>query len=251
MAECWSKVQRSAPFIVSRIGISSKFKKTASRFCSIKDSAQVKWGTPSTVSSLEITENETFMSVTRESQYILFNKSETDWTAVVTVCESDATFFFAKCARAYDSWKQCQWIIRTLTCKHKIWGKNWSYLRPYLKAFPVFNVLETRRVYLLTIDLGIVKFIKKKNYRAVFWKVRNLYACTKLRAKTVTKAAESMFNKIRLTRDSPEQLPPFFVHSFQWNQTTMRWSRVSKAYHFLKKLANCVDSMLFHCFYDA
>ena len=39
--------------------------------------------------------------------------------------------------------------------------------------------------------------------------------------------------------------------SFQWNQTTMRWSRVSKAYHFLKKLANCVDSMLFHCFYDA
>ena len=24
-----------------------------------------------------------------------------------------------------------------------------------------------------------------------------------------------------------------------------------KAYHFLKKLANCVDSMLFHCCYDA
>ena len=49
----------------------------------------------------------------------------------------------------------------TLTCKHKIWGENWSYLRPYLKAFPVFNVLETCRVYLLTFDLGIVKFIKK------------------------------------------------------------------------------------------
>ena len=31
----------------------------------------------------------------------------------------------------------------------------------------------------------------------------------------------------------------------------MRWSRVSKAYHFLKILANCVDSMLFHCFYDS
>ena len=24
-----------------------------------------------------------------------------------------------------------------------------------------------------------------------------------------------------------------------------------KAYHFLKKLANCVDSILFRCFYDA
>ena len=35
------------------------------------------------------------------------------------------------------------------------------YLTPNLKAFPVFNVLETYRVYLLTIDLGIVKFMKK------------------------------------------------------------------------------------------
>ena len=49
----------------------------------------------------------------------------------------------------------------TLTCKHKLWGKNWLYLRPYLKAFPFFNVLETRRVYLSTIDLGIFQFIKK------------------------------------------------------------------------------------------
>ena len=51
--------------------------------------------------------------------------------------------------------------MRTLTCKHKIWGENWLYLRPYLKDFPVFNVLETCSVYLLMIDLGIVKFIKK------------------------------------------------------------------------------------------
>ena len=52
-------------------------------------------------------------------------------------------------------------IMRTLTCKHKTWGGNWLYLRSYLKAFSVFNVLETCRVYLLAIDLGIVKFIKK------------------------------------------------------------------------------------------
>ena len=30
-----------------------------------------------------------------------------------------------------------------------------------LKAFSVFNVLETYREYFLTIDLGMVKFIKK------------------------------------------------------------------------------------------
>ena len=80
---------------------------------------------------------------------------------------------FASCARAYETWKQCQWIIRTLTCKHKIWRGNWLCLWPHLKAFPVFNVLETCREYLLTIDLEIVEFIKKI-YRAVFWKMRNL-----------------------------------------------------------------------------
>ena len=72
---------------------------------------------------------------------------------------------FFKCSRAYETWKQCQWIMRTLTCKHKIWGENWSYLRPYLKAFSVFNVLETWRVYLLTIHLGIFKFIKEISKR--------------------------------------------------------------------------------------
>ena len=51
--------------------------------------------------------------------------------------------------------------MRTLTCKHKIWGKNWLNLRPYLRAFSVFNVLDTCKVYLLAIDLGIVKFLKK------------------------------------------------------------------------------------------
>ena len=42
----------------------------------------------------------------------------------------------------------------------------------YLKAFPVFNVLKTCREYFLTIDLGIIEFIKKI-YRAVFGKMRN------------------------------------------------------------------------------
>ena len=68
---------------------------------------------------------------------------------------------FASCACAYETWKQCQWIMRTLTCKHKIWGENWLCLSHYLRAFPVFNVLETCREYFLTIDLGIVEFIKK------------------------------------------------------------------------------------------
>ena len=51
--------------------------------------------------------------------------------------------------------------MRTLTCKHKIGVKNWLYLRPYLKAVTLFNVLETSREYLLTIGLQIVEFIKK------------------------------------------------------------------------------------------
>ena len=51
--------------------------------------------------------------------------------------------------------------MRTLTCKHKTWGEKLVIFEALLKAFSVFNVLETCRVYLLAIDLGIVKFIKK------------------------------------------------------------------------------------------
>ena len=51
--------------------------------------------------------------------------------------------------------------MSTHSCKHKIWWGNLLYLRPYLKAFPVFNVLETCREYFLTIDLGFVEFIEK------------------------------------------------------------------------------------------
>ena len=55
----------------------------------------------------------------------------------------------------YESWKQCRWIMRTFTCKHKIWGKNWLYLRPYLKAFPVFNVFETWAYIYWRLILGL------------------------------------------------------------------------------------------------
>ena len=58
-------------------------------------------------------------------------------------------------------------------------------------------------------------------------------------------------NKILLSRDRPEQFRSLLVRSFQWYQTTMRRSRVSKACHVLKILANFVDSTLFHCFYDS
>ena len=158
---------------------------------------------------------------------------------------------FASCIRAYETWKQCQWIMRTLTHKHKIWGGggDWFYLRPYLKAFPVFNVLETCRVYLLTIDLGIAKFIKKFIER--LFENAKFAGMDQITSKNCNKSSWTQDKKILLTRERPEQFPSFFVRSFQWNQITMRWSRVSKAYHFLKILANRVDSMLFHCFYDA
>ena len=139
--------------------------------------------------------------------------------------------------------------MRTLTCKQKTWGENWLYLRPYLKAFSVFNVLETCRVYLLVIDLGIVKYIKK--FWSAFLKNAKFVGMDQITCQNCYKSNWMQVNKILPTHDRPEQFPSFLVRSFQWNQTTIRWSRVSKAYHFLKKLANCVDSMLFHCFYDA
>ena len=101
------------------------------------------WRSPFRLSLLSVTTSQIFLRKVIESSF---------WCKFIS---------FASCARAYETWKQCEWIMRTLTCKHKIWGENWLYLRPYLKAFPVFNVLETCREYFLTIDLGIVEFIKK------------------------------------------------------------------------------------------
>ena len=136
--------------------------------------------------------------------------------------------------------------MRTLACKHKIWGGNWPYLRPHLKAFPVFNVLKTCREYFLTID---ELWNLLKNLSSGFWKNAKFLSMDQITSKNCIKSIWMQVNKILLNRDRPEKFPSFFVCSFQWNQTTMRWSSVPKAYHFLKILANCAASMLFHCFY--
>ena len=41
--------------------------------------------------------------------------------------------------RVYETWKQCQWIMGTLTCKHKISGENLWHLKPHLipSLFPM------------------------------------------------------------------------------------------------------------------
>ena len=132
---------------------------------------------------------------------------------------------FASCARAYETWKQCQWIQRTLTYKHKIWGENWQYLRSYLKAFPVFSVLETSREYLLTIDLEIVKFIKKFSER--FFEKCEIVAMDQITSKTCIKSSWMQVNKILLTRDRPEQFPSFLYPVFNgikplWDEAAFR-----------------------------
>ena len=151
-------------------------------------------------------------------------------------------YLFAKCARVYETWKQCQWIMRTLTCKHKIWGENWLYLRPYLKAFSVFNVLETCRVYLLTIDFGIVKFIK--NSSSGFLINAKFVAVDQITCKNCNKSSWMQVNKILLTRDRPEQCSSFFVRAV-FNGIKPLWDQASfpKLIIFFK--------MLFYCFYDS
>ena len=110
------------------------------KYCILHDEP---WRSPFRLSLLSVTTSQIFLRKVIESSF---------WCKFIS---------FASCARVYETWKQCQWIMRTLTCKHKIWRENWLYLRPYLKAFPIFNVLETCREYLLMIDLGIVEFRKK------------------------------------------------------------------------------------------
>ena len=61
----------------------------------------------------------------------------------------------------YETWNQCQWIIGTLTCKHKISGENLWHLKPHLITFLVSNFLEGWRRYKLMSNLGIVKFFER------------------------------------------------------------------------------------------
>ena len=168
------------------------------------------------------------------------------------------------CISAYETWKQYQWIMRTLTkgkfgyarlskvaaaatwlvpasysawhffaddiLKENIPGlaayfdnsavyfktfwQPWLYWRPFLKAFPVFNVLETCRVYYFTDDWSWDCQVYEKMYWAVFWIMWNLKAWTKLCAKTVTKAAECRLIKFFFNPQSHRAIPLLFCTQF-------------------------------------
>ena len=49
-------------------------------------------------------------------------------------------FFNANRARAFETWKQCQSIVRMLTCKHKIWS-GWKLVifHTLFKSLPCFQ----------------------------------------------------------------------------------------------------------------
>ena len=89
----------------------------------------------------------------------------------------------------------------------------------------------------------------QKNLSSGFWNNAKFVGMDQITYTNCNNTSWMRANKIRFSRDRPEQFPSFFVRSYQWYQTTMRWSRVSKAYHFLKILAYFVDSLLFHCFH--
>ena len=127
--------------------------------------------------------------------------------------------------------------MRALTYKHKIWGENLWYLKPYLITFRLFNVLETRKRRTLILNLGILKFFLKK---IIAWFLNNREICRRgpnyMFYKNGKKAAERrLINWIPLSRNRPEQSPSFFVQSFRWNQTTMRWNSISRPHHFFYK----------------
>ena len=120
-------------------------------------------------------------------------------------------FFFAKCTRAYDSWKQCQRIIRTLKETQNLGGKLVIF-ETLFKSLPCFNVLETCRVYLLTIDLRIFQFIKK--FIELFLENAKFVGVDQITCKNCNKSSWMHVNKILLTHNRPEQFPSFFSTQF-------------------------------------
>ena len=141
-------------------------------------------------------------------------------------------YLFAECARAYETWKQCEWIMWTLTCKHKIWGKKLVIFEALFKSLPCFQCSWNSQS--IFIDDWSRDFpIYKKNLSSDFLENAKFVGVDQITRKNCNKSSWMQVNKILLTRDPPEQFPSVFVRSFQRNQTTMGWSRVSKAYRFL------------------
>ena len=144
--------------------------------------------------------------------------------------------------------------MRMLTCKHKMWGGGGGgelvIFEALFKSLPCFQCSwNLQGIYVD--DWSRDCQIYKKKLSSGFLKNAKFADMDQIMCKNCNKSGWMQVYKILITRDRPEQFPSFFVRTFQWNQTTMRCSRVSKAYHFRKILANCVKSMLFHCFYDS
>ena len=77
----------------------------------------------------------------------------------------------AKCVYAYDSWKQCQWIIWMLVCKHKIWGNKLVIFEALFKSLPSFQ--SSWNLQGIFIDNWSRDFpIYENIYRAVFEKCK-------------------------------------------------------------------------------
>ena len=133
-----------------------------------------------------------------------------------------------------------KWVRSLVNSKSK--GKKWLYLRPYLKTFPVFNVLQTCRVHLLTIGLGIVKFIKKLS--SGFLINEKFVGMEQITCKNCNKSSWMQVYKIILTRARPEQPSSFLFAVF--NGIKPLWDEASfpKLIIILKILANCVDSYI-------
>ena len=76
--------------------------------------------------------------------------------------------------------------------------------------------------------------IYKKIYRAVFWKMRNLWAWTKLCAKTVTKAAECTLIKFFLLAIAQSNSPLFLYAAFNGIKPLWDEAAIPKLIIFLK-----------------
>ena len=90
-----------------------------------------KWGPPSWNSKTK--------SQRGEPKWLLkclitpsFSFSQIGWPQLLAPRTLSQTVTLRSRARVNETWKQCQWIMGTLTCKHKISGENFWHLKPHL-----------------------------------------------------------------------------------------------------------------------
>ena len=111
------------------------------------------------------------------------------------------------------TWKQCQWIMRTITCKHKI-GEKIGYIWGPIQKSSLFSMFSKLAAYIYWRLISGLSNVQK-NLSSSFLNNANFLGMDQITSKSCNKSSWMQANKILLTHDLPSwSIPLLFCTQF-------------------------------------